>query len=148
MVRSRSRRLSGPAVGGVRPGDRRAGRSTAGSTSTPASVATIATSDVPADAPLVDDAEIGLTSDAGAMLAYTSGTTSSPKAALLSHRALIQVVRGAADELATSADDAIPKQPPAAPAVAANPTTQPFANAGTLATFDVRSEGLAPFGPF
>ena len=80
-----------------------------------------------------------------AMFAYTSGTTSAPKAAVLSHRALLHLVRGATNALAISPTDRLPMLFPAAMAVAAYPMFLPLLNGGALCVFDMRSLGLAPF---
>jgi len=80
-----------------------------------------------------------------AMLAYTSGSTGDPKAAVLSHRALLQVMKGATDTLAISPGDRLPMLFPVSLAVAAYPMFLPLVNGAALCTFDLRSAGLASF---
>lgn len=80
----------------------------------------------------------------GAMLAYTSGTTGSPKGALIPHQALLQLGRGATAGLAIGPDDRLPMLFPLALAVAAYPLFLPLFVGGTLCVLDVRSVGLAP----
>ncbi len=80
-----------------------------------------------------------------ALLAYTSGTTGSPKAARMSHRALLQVVRGAAEALAIAPSDRLPMLFPLSLAVAAYPMLLPLLCGARLCLFDLRGHGLAPF---
>jgi amino acid adenylation domain-containing protein len=82
--------------------------------------------------------------DDGAMLAYTSGTTGSPKGALIPHRALLQLGVGATEGLAIGPDDRLPMMFPLAMAVASYPLFLPLFHGGTLCVLDVRSVGLAP----
>ena len=84
--------------------------------------------------------------DRGAMLAYTSGSSGAPKAAVLPHRALLHLVRGATEALAISPGDTLPMLFPVSLAVAAYPMFLPLLNGGTLTVFDVRGEGLADLG--
>jgi amino acid adenylation domain-containing protein len=85
-----------------------------------------------------------ITPDTAAMLAYTSGTTGAPKGAVMSHRALLHLVRGATDALAIGSDDRMPMVFPLSLAVAAYPMLLPLLNGATLSILDVRSVGLAP----
>ena len=80
-----------------------------------------------------------------AMLAYTSGTTGSTKAAVLPHRMLLHLVRGATSALGISPSDRLPMLFPLSLAVAAYPMLLPLLVGGTLAIFDLRGMGLAPF---
>ena len=82
----------------------------------------------------------------GAMLAYTSGTSGSAKAAVIPHRALLHLMRGATDALAISPGDTLPMLFPVSLAVAAYPMFLPLLNGGTLTTRDVRGLGLADLG--
>jgi amino acid adenylation domain-containing protein len=83
--------------------------------------------------------------DAGtpAMLAYTSGTSGSPKAAVVPHRQLLHVVRGATEALAVAPGDRLPMLFPLSLAVAAYPALLPLLTGATLTTFDVRGAGFA-----
>lgn len=81
----------------------------------------------------------------GAMLAYTSGTSGAPKAALIPHRALLHLMRGATDALAISPTDRLPMLFPISLAVAAYPMLLPLLAGGALCLFDLRAEGLARF---
>lgn len=87
-----------------------------------------------------------VTPDRGAMLAYTSGSSGSAKAAVIPHRALLHLMRGATDALAISPGDTLPMLFPVSLAVAAYPMFLPLLNGGTLTTFDVRGQGLADLG--
>jgi len=80
---------------------------------------------------------------AAAMLAYTSGTSGRPKAAVVPHRQLLHLMRGATDALAIGADDRLPMLFPLSLAVASYPALLPLVNGGCLTTFDVRGEGFA-----
>jgi amino acid adenylation domain-containing protein len=80
----------------------------------------------------------------GAMLAYTSGTTGAPKGALIAHRVLLQLGRGAVDGLGIGPDDRLPMLFPISLAVAAYPLFLPLFTGGTLCILDVRSVGLDP----
>lgn len=80
----------------------------------------------------------------GAMLAYTSGTTGTPKGALISHRVLLQLGRGAVHALAIGPDDRLPMLFPLAQAVAAYPLFLPLFTGGTLCVLDARTVGLDP----
>lgn len=84
--------------------------------------------------------------DRGAMLAYTSGTSGSAKAAVIPHRALLHLMRGATDALSISPGDTLPMLFPVSLAVAAYPMFLPLLNGGTLTTRDVRGLGLADLG--
>jgi amino acid adenylation domain-containing protein len=83
--------------------------------------------------------------DDAAMLAYTSGTTGSAKAATIPHRALVHLMEGATDALSIDADDRLPMLFPVSLAVAAYPMLLPLVNGAALHTFDMRALGLAPF---
>lgn len=80
-----------------------------------------------------------------AMLAYTSGTTGSAKAAIISHRALVHLMGGATEALSITDRDHLPMLFPVSLAVAAYPMLLPLVNGAALHTFDMRSLGLAPF---
>jgi len=80
-----------------------------------------------------------------AMLAYTSGTTGDAKAAAMSHRALLHLMRGATDALAIAPSDRLPMLFPVSMAVAAYPMMLPLVNGAALCTYDMRALGLAPF---
>lgn len=80
----------------------------------------------------------------GAMLAYTSGTTGTPKGALISHQVLLQLGRGAVEGLGIGPDDRLPMLFPISLAVAAYPLFLPLFTGGTLCILDVRSVGLDP----
>lgn len=82
------------------------------------------------------------------MLAFTSGTSGTPKGAIITHGVLMNLVRGATNALAIGPDDRIPMLFPTSLAVAAYPLFLPLLNGGTLATLDVRSVGLAPIAQF
>ncbi len=82
--------------------------------------------------------------DDPALLAYTSGTTAHPKAAALSHRALLHLLRCASDTLAIAPSDRLPMLFPPSLAVAAYPMLLPLVNGAALCSFDLRSLGLAP----
>ncbi|MFM7068441.1 MAG: AMP-binding protein, partial [Actinomycetes bacterium] len=82
------------------------------------------------------------------MLAFTSGTSGEPKAAIITHGVLMNLVRGATNALGIGPDDRMPMLFPVSLAVAAYPMFLPLLNGGTLATLDVRSVGLAPIGEF
>lgn len=82
------------------------------------------------------------------MLAFTSGTSGAPKAAIISHAVINSVVRGATDALGVTASDCMPMLFPTSLAVAAYPLFIPLLNGGTLATFDVRGLGLQPLPDF
>jgi amino acid adenylation domain-containing protein len=80
----------------------------------------------------------------GAMLAYTSGTTGAPKGALIAHKVLLQLGRGAVEGLGIGADDTLPMLFPISLAVAAYPLFLPLFTGGRLCILDVRSVGLDP----
>jgi acyl-CoA synthetase (AMP-forming)/AMP-acid ligase II/thioesterase domain-containing protein/acyl carrier protein len=82
------------------------------------------------------------------MLAFTSGTSGSPKAAVITHGVVLNLVRGATNALGIGPDDRMPMLFPVSMAVAAYPLFLPLLNGGTLATLDVRTEGLEPVGSF
>ncbi len=82
------------------------------------------------------------------MLAFTSGTSGTPKGAIINHGVLLNLVRGATDALGLGPDDTMPMLFPTSLAVAAYPMFLPLLNGGTLATLDVRSVGLAPVADF
>lgn len=82
------------------------------------------------------------------MLAFTSGTSGSPKAAIITNAVLLNLVRGATNALGISADDRMPMLFPTSLAVAAYPMFLPLLNGGTLATLDLRTVGLAPLAEF
>jgi amino acid adenylation domain-containing protein len=82
------------------------------------------------------------------MLAFTSGTSGSPKAATITHGVLLNLIRGATGALGIGPDDRMPMLFPTSMAVAAYPMFLPLLNGGTLATLDVRSVGLAPVADF
>jgi amino acid adenylation domain-containing protein len=86
--------------------------------------------------------------DSPLMLAFTSGTSGSPKAAVITHGVMLNLVRGATNALRLGPDDRMPMLFPVSMAVAAYPLFLPLLNGGTLATLDVRSEGLEPVGSF
>lgn len=88
--------------------------------------------------------EVEVGPDDAAMLAYTSGTTGTPKGAVIPHRALLQLGRGATDGLAIGPDDRLPMMFPLAMAVASYPLFLPLFHGGTLCILDVRGVGLAP----
>jgi amino acid adenylation domain-containing protein len=92
--------------------------------------------------PTFPDVHVG--PEHGAMLAYTSGTTGSPKGALISHGVLLQLGRGAVDGLAIGPEDRLPMLFPLSLAVAAYPLFLPLFTGGTLCVLDVRSVGLDP----
>lgn len=89
-----------------------------------------------------------LGSRAPLMLAFTSGTSGTPKGAIINHGVLLNTVRGATDALGIGPDDRLPMLFPTSLAVAAYPMFIPLLNGGTLATLDVRSVGLAPVADF
>jgi amino acid adenylation domain-containing protein len=78
-----------------------------------------------------------------AMLAYTSGTSGLPKAAVVSHRQLLHLVRGATEALAIRPDDRLPMLFPLSLAVAAYPALLAVLSGASLHTFDVRGAGFA-----
>lgn len=82
------------------------------------------------------------------MLAFTSGTSGGPKAAVITHGVLMNLVRGATNALGIGPDDRMPMLFPTSLAVASYPMFLPLLNGGTLATLDVRSVGLAPVADF
>jgi acyl-coenzyme A synthetase/AMP-(fatty) acid ligase/thioesterase domain-containing protein/acyl carrier protein len=82
------------------------------------------------------------------MLAFTSGTSGSPKGAVITHGVILNLVRGATDALGITADDRMPMLFPASLAVAAYPMFIPLLNGAALATLDVRGVGLAPVAEF
>lgn len=83
-----------------------------------------------------------------AMLAFTSGTSGGPKAAVITHGLLLNLVRGATNALGIGPGDRMPMLFPTSMAVAAYPMFLPLLNGGTLTTLDVRSVGFAPIGAF
>lgn len=88
------------------------------------------------------------TADDPMMLAFTSGTSGAPKAGIITHGVLTNLVRGATDALGLGPDDRMPMLFPMSLAVAAYPMFLPLLNGGALATLDVRSVGLAPMADF
>lgn len=80
---------------------------------------------------------------APALLAYTSGTSGSPKAAVVPHRQLLHVVRGATEALAIHPADRLPMLFPLSLAVAAYPALLPLMTGASLSTFDVLGNGFA-----
>jgi amino acid adenylation domain-containing protein len=82
------------------------------------------------------------------MLAFTSGTSGSPKGGIITHGVILNVVRGATNALGVTAEDRMPMLFPTSLAVAAYPMFIPLLNGGTLATLDVRGVGLNPIAPF
>ena len=97
------------------------------------------------DLPEAGPADPAIGPDDPAMLAYSSGTTGDAKAAVLPHRALLQLFRGAIDHLKIGADDRLPMIFPVSLAVAAYPMFLPLMTGGSLRINDVRSNGLAGF---
>jgi amino acid adenylation domain-containing protein len=83
-----------------------------------------------------------------AMLAFTSGTSGAPKAGVITHGVLLNLVRGATNALGIGPHDRMPMLFPTSLAVAAYPMFLPLLNGGTLATLDVRSVGLEPVAGF
>lgn len=83
-----------------------------------------------------------------AMLAFTSGTSGSSKAGIISHGVILNVVRGATNALGVTPDDRMPMLFPVSLAVASYPMFIPLLTGGTLATLDVRGQGLAPVADF
>jgi len=104
------------------------------------SIAAIGSADAFAPAPAGADSPL--------MLAFTSGTSGSSKAAVITHGVLLNLVRGATNALGIGPDDCMPMLFPTSLAVAAYPMFLPLLNGGTLATLDVRSVGLAPIAGF
>jgi acyl-coenzyme A synthetase/AMP-(fatty) acid ligase/thioesterase domain-containing protein/acyl carrier protein len=105
----------------------------------------------PVDLASLDAEPVGLparTTESPLMLAFTSGTSGSPKAAVITHGVMLNLVRGATNALGIGPDDRMPMLFPVSMAVAAYPLFLPLLNGGTLATLDVRSEGLEPVGSF
>lgn len=86
--------------------------------------------------------------DDPAMLAFTSGTSGRPKGAIVTNGVLLSVVWGATEALSITEQDRMPMLFPPSLAVAAYPMFLPLVNGGTLATLDVRSQGLAPMAGF
>lgn len=86
--------------------------------------------------------------DTAVMLAFTSGTSGTPKGGIITHGVLMNLVRGASNALGLTAADRMPMLFPTSLAVAAYPMFLPLLNGGTLATLDVRSVGLAPVAEF
>lgn len=82
------------------------------------------------------------------MLAFTSGTSTLPKGAVITHGVLLNLIRGATNALGITPADRMPMLFPVSLAVASYPMFLPLLNGGTLATLDVRSVGLEPVGPF
>lgn len=82
------------------------------------------------------------------MLAFTSGTSGTPKGAVITHGVLLNLVRGATDVLGVTAEDRMPMLFPTSMAVAAYPMFIPLLNGATLATLDVRGVGLEPVADF
>lgn len=82
------------------------------------------------------------------MLAFTSGTSGTPKAAVITNGVLLNLIRGATNALGIGPDDRMPMLFPTSLAVAAYPMFLPLLNGGTLCTLDVRSVGLAPVADF
>lgn len=82
------------------------------------------------------------------MLAFTSGTTGSPKGAIITHGVILNLVRGATNALGVTPADRMPMLFPVSMAVAAYPMFIPLLNGATLATLDVRGVGLAPVPEF
>lgn len=80
-----------------------------------------------------------------AMLAYSSGTTADAKAAVLPHRALLHLARGAANALKLTERDRLPMLFPVSMAVAAYPMFLPLLVGGSLRIRDIRSVGLVGF---
>ena len=93
-----------------------------------------------------DPADIGWHSPM--MLAFTSGTSGTSKGAIINHGVLLNTVRGATDALGVGPEDRMPMLFPTSLAVAAYPMFIPLLNGGTLATLDVRSQGLEPVADF
>lgn len=98
------------------------------------------------EAPAIEPVAVGPT--APLMLAFTSGTSGEPKAAIITHAVVLNVARGATNALGISPDDRMPMLFPTSLAVAAYPLFLPLLNGGTLATLDVRSVGLEPIPDF
>ena len=88
-----------------------------------------------AEVPVVDPG-------APAMYAYTSGSSGQAKAAVVPHRQLLQMVRGATETLAVAPDDRLPMLFPLSLAVASYPALLPLLNGASLTTFDVRGQGF------
>lgn len=82
------------------------------------------------------------------MLAFTSGTSGTPKGAVITHGVLMNLVRGATNALGITSRDTMPMLFPTSLAVAAYPMFLPLLNGGRLATLDVRSVGLSPIADF
>jgi acyl-coenzyme A synthetase/AMP-(fatty) acid ligase/thioesterase domain-containing protein/acyl carrier protein len=91
---------------------------------------------------------VALHAGAPLMLAFTSGTSGEPKAAIITHGVVLNVVRGATNALGIGPEDRMPMLFPVSLAVAAYPLFLPLLNGGTLATLDVRSVGLDPIPAF
>ena len=82
------------------------------------------------------------------MLAFTSGTSGTPKGAVITHGVITNLVRGATNALGVTPSDRMPMLFPTSLAVAAYPMFIPLLNGATLATLDVRGVGLAPVADF
>lgn len=82
------------------------------------------------------------------MLAFTSGTSGSPKGGIVTNGVILNLVRGATNALGIGPDDRMPMLFPVSLAVAAYPLFLPLLNGGVLSTLDVRAVGLDPVGPF
>lgn len=82
------------------------------------------------------------------MLAFTSGTSGTPKAAEITNGVIMNLIRGATNALGIDASDRMPMLFPTSLAVASYPMFLPLLNGGTLATLDVRSVGLEPVADF
>lgn len=90
----------------------------------------------------------GSVADDVVMLAFTSGTSGASKAGAITNGVLLNVIRGATNALGIGPDDRLPMLFPISLAVAAYPLLLPLLNGGTLATLDLRAQGLAPLAPF
>lgn len=95
-----------------------------------------------------DESPVGRGPDDALMLAFTSGTSGTPKAAVITNGVIVNLVAGASNALGVTEHDRMPMLFPTSMAVAAYPMFIPLLNGGTLATLDVRGVGLEPVAAF
>lgn len=89
-----------------------------------------------------------MSSSSPAMLAFTSGTSDTPKGAIINHGVILNAVRGGKNALGQVPDDRLPLFFPLSLTIAAFPVFLALLNGSCVAVLDVRAVGIAPIANF